>query len=666
MSMSMSMCGVLVVLVGSSAVAPFATGVNSPPQSVALGASDNPHRGPDLRTKLFGSDIPLQIPEDTTKLVGLDRGRRQSGPAPNMTIGGSIMCGNTANGSTIGAQNTIGHATGEHWYSFTAPVTGNYVFNTCGSAFDTWVHVTRRSGSSRGALVYSCDDCGHLRCRQLIGPAGLFRTIAAMTLTAGDYFVVIDAYDWNNATLNSGNYTFSARCPCGNVRNVPYSYTSWSSWSPAACGPAVRTRSESCTASCGGQCTARQNTSETRTTCCAQNATYAYGQWGQWNTSCGPGFRTRSESCGASCGGVCLNRQQTVDTIRTPCPTQAPSSRPTRAPTFHPCNMGSHDCNLVSTYCTEVPTANKTWTCACRSGFHRLPLCSACTDRACVMTLAPTATPTTAPTIGPTAAPSVVPTATPTALPTTMPTASPSETPTALPTSTPTDFPTTTPTPAPLARAQTADVLTTAGGGFMWLGILLALATVLCVTFVAMAGVRRRKSKKKTDEENTKRAVFANPLYDHTNAPGIAAAVDDRSALENPTYVEISAPPRNATRDARSAFVNPQYDEVSAPTITSADGETYYCVHPPGGVDAGIDGYMESPTGFDTPDTDEGYLDVNPVQSFTDTVGDEFVMTSDGTSEVKKKKRKKRKKKKMDDLVYDFEISVELPDDKDC
>jgi hypothetical protein len=47
----------------------------------------------------------------------------------------------------------------------------------------------------------------------------------------------------------------------------------------------------------------------------------------------------------------------------------------------------------------------------------------------------------------------------------------------------------------------------------MWLGILLALATVLCVTFVAMAGVRRRKSKKKTDEENTKRAVFANPLY---------------------------------------------------------------------------------------------------------------------------------------------------------
>jgi hypothetical protein len=38
-------------------------------------------------------------------------------------------------------------------------------------------------------------------------------------------------------------------------------------------------------------------------------------------------------------------------------------------------------------------------------------------------------------------------------------------------------------------------------------------------------------------------------------------------------------------------------------------------------------------------------------------------MTSDGTSEVKKKKRKKRK---MDDLVYDFEISVELPDDKDC
>ena len=194
--------------------------------------------------------------------------------------------------------------------------------------------------------------------------------------------------------------------------NTDYRYGGWSAWSPS-CGAQTRTRSESCAATCGGSCTNRQATSGTQTTCCPRNAAYTYvarassanvsvfvniaqhcaypfiyreyfgsvdtmimlvkrilgcvllnsgiffyvvvmftltftftdvyvtryGSWSAWSSPCGPATRTRNESCSASCGGTCTNRQATVDNSLTACPTHAPTTAPTLQPTQHPCAL---------------------------------------------------------------------------------------------------------------------------------------------------------------------------------------------------------------------------------------------------------------------------------------------------------------------------------------
>jgi hypothetical protein len=46
-------------------------------------------------------------------------------------------------------------------WRFVAPVTGIYTFDTCGSSYDTYVHLYNRSGDDfLGAPVATCDDCG--------------------------------------------------------------------------------------------------------------------------------------------------------------------------------------------------------------------------------------------------------------------------------------------------------------------------------------------------------------------------------------------------------------------------------------------------------------------------------------------------------------------------
>lgn len=46
-------------------------------------------------------------------------------------------------------------------WRFSATTAGSYTFNTCGSSYDSYVHVYRRTGSNtRTSLVASCDDCG--------------------------------------------------------------------------------------------------------------------------------------------------------------------------------------------------------------------------------------------------------------------------------------------------------------------------------------------------------------------------------------------------------------------------------------------------------------------------------------------------------------------------
>ena len=114
-----------------------------------------------------------------------------------------------------------------------------------------------------------------------------------------------------------------------------------------------------------------------------------------------------------------LKASITVDNVKKPAPTAAPTARPTAAPTAKP---------------TAAPTVRPT---------------AAPTAKP---TAAPTARPTAAPTARPTAAPTAKPTAAPTAEPTAEPTAAPTAEPTARPTAAPTAEPTAAPTAEPTAR----------------------------------------------------------------------------------------------------------------------------------------------------------------------------------------------------------------------
>eukprot|EP00036_Acanthoecidae_sp_10tr_P009420 CAMPEP_0182916104 /NCGR_PEP_ID=MMETSP0105_2-20130417/746_1 /TAXON_ID=81532 ORGANISM="Acanthoeca-like sp., Strain 10tr" /NCGR_SAMPLE_ID=MMETSP0105_2 /ASSEMBLY_ACC=CAM_ASM_000205 /LENGTH=412 /DNA_ID=CAMNT_0025053033 /DNA_START=120 /DNA_END=1358 /DNA_ORIENTATION=- len=114
------------------------------------------------------------------------------------TVAGNASCSQTYTGSTSGARHTVGHPAPEIWYLFTAPASGQYNFNTCGSAYDTWIHLYRRSGAARGAQVSSCDDCG---------PCGV-RTVLSVRLSAGQYYLVVDGF-----SSRSGTYRVAISCP---------------------------------------------------------------------------------------------------------------------------------------------------------------------------------------------------------------------------------------------------------------------------------------------------------------------------------------------------------------------------------------------------------------------------------------------------------------------
>jgi hypothetical protein len=73
------------------------------------------------------------------------------GPAPplmnitksNPTVVGDAYCGvGHYMGNTMNSNNTIMNSTaGENWYMFTAPMAGQYRFNTCNSSFDTHIYL---------------------------------------------------------------------------------------------------------------------------------------------------------------------------------------------------------------------------------------------------------------------------------------------------------------------------------------------------------------------------------------------------------------------------------------------------------------------------------------------------------------------------------------------
>ena len=73
-----------------------------------------------------------------------------------------------------------------------------YTFDTCGSGYDTWLHIYGyNTDGSTGALISSCDDCG---------PCGN-RIVLTLGLTPGTYWLVMDGW-----ASSQGTYRMAVRC----------------------------------------------------------------------------------------------------------------------------------------------------------------------------------------------------------------------------------------------------------------------------------------------------------------------------------------------------------------------------------------------------------------------------------------------------------------------
>jgi hypothetical protein len=114
--------------------------------------------------------------------------------------------------------------------------------------------------------------------------------------------------------------------------------------------------------------------------------------------------------------------------IPTQAPTSSPTSSPTHMPTIHPCDDGSHGCDLASTKCVVYPGQAHLHFCQCNEGY----VTNAGSTTSCLATAAPSFAPTPTPTDSPTVVPG-----------------SPSNSPTKFPTKSPTDTPTQNPALAP-------------------------------------------------------------------------------------------------------------------------------------------------------------------------------------------------------------------------
>ena len=110
-------------------------------------------------------------------------------------IEGSISCGETVQGTTVGASNRIGTAAAEHVYTFTISTAVRAHFDSCQSGYDS--HLRVMSPDFREELA-SCDDCGP--CND--------RTVLDVDLLPGDYVLVVEGYN----SLSVGEYDVLLTC----------------------------------------------------------------------------------------------------------------------------------------------------------------------------------------------------------------------------------------------------------------------------------------------------------------------------------------------------------------------------------------------------------------------------------------------------------------------
>jgi len=111
------------------------------------------------------------------------------------TTAAPLACSGLVRGSTRGRPSSVGNPAGDAVHAFCPNSTGTYTFATCGSDFDTYLHVYTVGLQYQ---VASCDDCG---------PCGL-QTVLSTHLDAGQcYDVVVDGFN-----RNEGSYELRVTC----------------------------------------------------------------------------------------------------------------------------------------------------------------------------------------------------------------------------------------------------------------------------------------------------------------------------------------------------------------------------------------------------------------------------------------------------------------------
>jgi hypothetical protein len=172
-------------------------------------------------------------------------------------IVGSVDCGSTIVGTTVGAATSIGIEGGDHLYSFTVDYARLVQFDSCASSYDTALRIM---SSQLDNELSSCDDCSGL-CDG--------RAVLDADMMPGDYILVVggargscqcsgvtntigegdDCHDFDLG-IGAWCYTAPGACddgqPSGRMPNTEYSYD--------ACRPQAQEEGEySITMNCPGE-----------------------------------------------------------------------------------------------------------------------------------------------------------------------------------------------------------------------------------------------------------------------------------------------------------------------------------------------------------------------------------------------------------------------------
>ena len=112
-----------------------------------------------------------------------------------LSFRGTLVCGDAAIGSTVGAGNFLGNGAGDALWHFTIDTEMLVQFNSCGSDYDTWLRVLSADMSLE---LDGCDDCGECGVRSVLDA----------DLSPGDYVLVIEGF-----SQSEGNYNVLMDCP---------------------------------------------------------------------------------------------------------------------------------------------------------------------------------------------------------------------------------------------------------------------------------------------------------------------------------------------------------------------------------------------------------------------------------------------------------------------